>query len=40
MCVVNFGTQPYELPAGVVLLTSLALEEDALPGDATAWLGV
>lgn len=39
-CVVNFGTQPYELPAGVVLLTSLALEEDALPGDATAWLGV
>jgi alpha-glucosidase len=39
-CLVNFGPDPVELPAGAtVLITSSELEGGALPHDSTAWLG-
>jgi alpha-glucosidase len=38
-CVVNFGASPLALPAdGRVLLSSVSLDGDALPGDAAVWL--
>jgi alpha-glucosidase len=40
LCIVNFGPQPVELPAGAdVLLGSAALVGDALPQDTAVWLG-
>lgn len=36
--VANTGTAPVELPAGEVLLSSIALDDRALPADTTAWL--
>ncbi len=36
--VANTGTEPVELPAGDVLLSSTALDDHALPADTTAWL--
>jgi alpha-glucosidase len=39
MCIVNFGPQPVELPAGAdVLIVSDELERGALPQDTTVWL--
>jgi alpha-glucosidase len=39
LCIVNFGPQPVELPAGTdVLLGSSALDGNALPQDTTVWL--
>jgi alpha-glucosidase len=39
LCIVNFGSQPVELPAEAdVLLGSAALDGNALPQDTTAWL--
>jgi alpha-glucosidase len=38
-CIVNFGPQPVELPAGAdVLVTSAELGGDALPQDTAVWL--
>ena len=37
-CITNFGTEPVPLPPGEVLLSSVPLEEDRLPADATVWL--
>ena len=38
-CIVNFGPQPVELPAGAdVLVASDELEGGALPQDTTVWL--
>ena len=38
-CVTNFGPAAVRLPAGIVLLTSSALDEDGyLPADTTAWI--
>jgi len=38
-CVTNFGPAAVRLPAGTVLLTSSALDEDGyLPADTTAWI--
>jgi alpha-glucosidase len=40
LCIVNFGPEPVELPAGAdVLLGSAALVGNALPQDTTVWLG-
>ncbi len=39
-CVTNFGTEAVPLPAGEVLLSSVPLAGDELPGDTTAWLRV
>lgn len=36
--VTNFGTEPYALDRGDVVVSSRALEGDALPGEATVWL--
>ncbi|MDJ0321232.1 glycoside hydrolase family 13 protein [Pseudarthrobacter sp. PS3-L1] len=36
--VTNFGSDPVELPAGEVLLSSAPLQDSLLPGNATAWL--
>ncbi|TLM81310.1 glycoside hydrolase family 13 protein [Pseudarthrobacter sp. NamE2] len=36
--VTNFGTEPFELPAGDVLVSSSPLEGAFLPGATTAWL--
>jgi alpha-glucosidase len=36
--VVNFGSQPIPLPAGVVVLSSVPLAEGRLPGEAAAWI--
>ena len=39
VCVVNFGPDPVELPAGAsVLIASDELEGGALPQDTTVWL--
>jgi alpha-glucosidase len=38
-CFVNFGSQPVELPAGNVILSSVPLDDGRLPRDATAWIG-
>jgi alpha-glucosidase len=39
LCIVNFGPEPVELPAGAdVLLGSAALVGNALPQDTTVWL--
>ncbi len=39
LCIVNFGPQPVELPAGAdVLLASADLDGGALPQDTTVWL--
>jgi alpha-glucosidase len=39
ICIVNFGQQPVEVPAGTdVLLGSAELVENALPQDTTVWL--
>jgi alpha-glucosidase len=39
LCIVNFGPEPVELPAGAdVLLGSAALVGDALPQDTAVWL--
>jgi len=38
LCVTNFGDAPVALPPGQVLLTSVPLVEERLPGAATAWL--
>ena len=37
-CVVNLSTEPVDVPAGRVLLSSIPLEDGQLPPDATAWL--
>jgi alpha-glucosidase len=38
-CLVNFGPEPVELPAGAeILITSNELEGGAVPGDTTVWL--
>jgi alpha-glucosidase len=38
-CIVNFGPQPVELPAGAdVLVQSAELDGDALPQDTAVWL--
>lgn len=38
-CVVsNFSTEPVDLPAGELLLSSSPLDDGRLPGEATAWL--
>jgi alpha-glucosidase len=37
-CVVNTGSAAVPLPAGPVLLSSVPLESDTLPGDAAVWL--
>ncbi|MCM2579025.1 glycoside hydrolase family 13 protein [Streptomyces meridianus] len=40
-CVVNFGSEPAELPAHrEVLLSSVPLEDGRLPGDAAVWLAI
>ena len=36
--ITNFGTEPFELPAGQLLVSSSPLEAGRLPGAATAWL--
>ncbi|GAA2108052.1 glycoside hydrolase family 13 protein [Microlunatus panaciterrae] len=36
--VTNFGTEPVELPAGELILSSSPLVEGKLPGETTAWL--
>jgi alpha-glucosidase len=36
--VTNFGTEAFDLPAGEVLVSSLPLKANALPGATTAWL--
>ncbi len=36
--VTNFGSDPIDLPAGDVLLTSAPLVDGRLPGEATAWV--
>jgi alpha-glucosidase len=36
--VTNFGTEAFDLPAGEVLVASLPLKANALPGATTAWL--
>jgi alpha-glucosidase len=38
MCVVNFGKQPIELPAGTLLVASVDGVDGTLPSDATAWI--
>ena len=39
VCIVNFGPQPIELPAGAdVLVASAALDGNAVPQDTTVWL--
>ncbi len=37
-CVTNFGTEPYALPDGVVLVASAPVEGGRLPGESSAWL--
>jgi alpha-glucosidase len=38
-CIVNFGREPVELPAGAdVLIASHELQEGAVPRDTTVWL--
>jgi alpha-glucosidase len=37
-CVINFGDDAVELPAGTVLVSSVDLVDGLLPGDATAWV--
>ena len=37
-CVVNFGEEPVELPAGDVLVASVSLDGRVLPSDAAAWV--
>ena len=36
--VTNFGTEPYPLPDGEVVVSSVGLDARALPGEATAWI--
>ncbi|MFT4295916.1 MAG: alpha-amylase family glycosyl hydrolase [Micropruina sp.] len=36
--ITNFGTEPFEIGAGEVLLTSTESADGVLPGEATAWL--
>jgi alpha-glucosidase len=36
--ITNFGTEPFPVPAGTVLVSSSPLEEGLLPGATTAWL--
>jgi alpha-glucosidase len=38
VCVVNFGPNPADLPAGEVLLSSGPLEDGRLPADTAAWV--
>jgi alpha-glucosidase len=38
VCVTNFGEKGLELPGGEVLLSSDAISDDKLPGNATAWV--
>ena len=37
-CIVNFGLQPIDMPAGRVVLSSVPLDGGKLPTDATAWV--
>jgi alpha-glucosidase len=37
-CVVNFGSSPIDLPDGDLLLSSVPLDGNTLPTDASAWL--
>jgi alpha-glucosidase len=37
-CVVNTGREPVRLPAGRVVLSSVPVDDGALPADAAAWL--
>jgi alpha-glucosidase len=37
--VINFGPEPAELPAGMVLISSAALVDGKLPADTAAWIG-
>ena len=36
-CVTNFGTEPYALPAGEVVVASAPVEDGRLPGESSAW---
>ena len=38
VCVTNFGKEGLELPSGKVLLSSGAISDGKLPGNATAWV--
>lgn len=37
-CITNFGTEPVALPNLVLRLSTARLQEDRLPGEATAWM--
>ena len=37
-CVTNFGTKPFKLPRGTVLLTTKDVVDGKLPANATAWI--
>ena len=37
-CVTNFGTKPFKLPKGQVLLTTKEIVDGKLPANATAWI--
>jgi alpha-glucosidase len=37
-CVANLGTEPVQLPAGEVLISSVPISSGALPSDAAAWI--
>jgi alpha-glucosidase len=37
-CVTNFGTKPFKLPKGQVLLTTKDIVDGKLPANATAWI--
>ncbi len=40
VCVVNFGSEPIELPDGEVLVASAELDGKQLPSDTAAWVGI
>ena len=37
-CITNFGTKPFKLPKGQVLLTTKDVVDGKLPANATAWV--
>jgi len=37
-CVTNFGSEPAQLPTGIVLLASAEVTDHSVPPDATAWI--
>ena len=36
--ITNFGTEPVDLPAGTVVVSSSPLKNGKLPADTTAWI--